>query len=99
MKSANIEYLDLAKTDLLEGYWFYEKQQMGLGEYFLSNIYTDIETLRTFAGIHRKVHGKYCLLSKRFPFAIYYKLAAGTVYIFAVVDCRRDPAWIREKLT
>ncbi len=47
MKSANIEYLDLAKSDLLAGYWFYEKQQTGLGEYFLSNIYSDIELLRT----------------------------------------------------
>ncbi len=98
MKSANLKFLDVAKIDLSDGYWFSEKQQTGLGKCFLSNVYSDIELLRTFAGIHRKIYGKYCLLSMRFPFAIYDSMSNGKVYIFAVVDCRRNPAWIREKL-
>jgi hypothetical protein len=36
--------------------------------------------------------------SKRFPFAIYYTLSNDTVLIHAVVDCRRDPAWLKGKL-
>jgi len=30
-----VEILDLAKLDLLEGYYFYEEQQAGVGSYFL----------------------------------------------------------------
>jgi hypothetical protein len=99
MKFARIEFLDQAKRDLLEGYWFYETQQTGLGEYFLEHIYSDMELLHSFAGIHTKVYGDYHrLLSKRFPYAIFYKMADDTAYIHAVVDCRRDPVWISRKL-
>ena len=94
-----IEILDLAEQDLLEGFCFYESKEAGLGSYFLNNLYSDIESLRIYAGIHAKPHKNYHrLLSKRFPFAIYYKVTDETAFIHAVVDCRRDPAWIRKKL-
>ena len=99
MKSANIEYLDQAKKDLIEGYWFYESQQQGLGDYFLKDVYSEIESLNSFAGIHRKVYGNYHrLLTRRFPFAVFYRLSGDAAYIYAVVDCRRDPASIQFKL-
>jgi len=95
----NIEILDLAKLDLLDGFHFYEEQQTGLGSYFLTSIYSDIESLRLYAGIHMQPHKDlHRLLSKRFPFAVYYKIQSGTVFVHAIVDCRRDPAWIRQRL-
>ena len=95
-----IEILDLAEHDLLEGFHFYESKEPGLGSYFLTGLYSDIESLHLYAGIHLKPHKNYHrLLSKRFPFAIYYTVTSKTVYIHAVVDCRRDPAWIRRKLS
>ena len=39
----------------------------------------------------------YRLLSRRFPFAIFYALEKDTVSIHAVLDCRSDPAWARER--
>lgn len=94
-----IEILDQAVTDLIEGFHFYEDQQAGLGSYFLTNLYADIESLQLYAGIHRKAYRKYHrLLSKRFPFAVFYAVQDETVYIHAVVDCRRNPAWIRRRL-
>jgi hypothetical protein len=94
-----IEILDQAAEDLIEGFHFYEAQQSGLGAYFLSNLYGDIESLRLYGGIHRQAYKEYRrLLSKRFPFAVFYTLRGETVFIRAVVDCRRDPAWIRERL-
>ncbi|HVU37571.1 MAG TPA: type II toxin-antitoxin system RelE/ParE family toxin [Opitutales bacterium] len=99
MKSAKIAILDRARADLVEGHWFYEGQQPGLGARFLENIYADIESLRNFAGIHREVHrNHHRLLAKRFPYAIYYKLADQTASITAIVDCRRNPGTIAEKL-
>ena len=38
------------------------------------------------------------LLSKRFPFAVYYRVEDQTALVYAVLDCRRSPAWIRKKL-
>ena len=32
-----VKITDFAKTDLEQGYFFYEQQQVGLGTYFLKN--------------------------------------------------------------
>ena len=94
-----IQILDLAKTDLIEGHRFYEDREAGLGDYFLANLYTDIDSLRLFGGLHpvpyRHFHRA---LSKRFPFAIFYTVEDETVRVRAVVDCRRRPSWIRRHL-
>jgi len=34
-----------AEEDLVEGYWFYDRQSLGLGDYFLSCLISDIESL------------------------------------------------------
>ena len=94
-----IELLDQAKDDLVDGFWFYEKQSPGLGAYFRDSLLAAIESLRLYAGIHRVVHGNcHRLLAKRFPFAVYYRLRGDTVRLQAVLDCRREPAWIRSRL-
>jgi hypothetical protein len=95
-----IEILDQAAEDLIEGFHFYEDQQVGLGTYFLNTLYSDIESLRIYGGIHRKAYkGFHRLLSKRFPFAVFYTVQEDAVYVRAVVDCRRNPAWIRKRLS
>ena len=91
-----LQILDLAKNDLIQGFHFYEDKEQGLGHYFLVNLYSDIESLKWFGGVHRKVYSAYYrALSKRFPFAIYYTIEEDTVKIRAVVDCRKRPSWIR----
>lgn len=95
----NIKILDLAERDLIEGFVFYEAQEAGLGSYFLTNLYADIESLKIYAGVHeRPFKAYYRLLSRRFPFAVFYKFEGNTVFIHAVLDCRRDPAWARDRL-
>jgi hypothetical protein len=89
-----------ALADLRRGFHFYERQDAGLGTYFLDSLYSDIDSLRLFAGIHTIHFGKfYRLLSKRFPFAVYYEVRGNTAFVRAVLDLRRDPDWIAEKLT
>jgi hypothetical protein len=65
-----IELLDSAEKDLLNGFKFYERQSKGLGIYFLDSLFSDIESLHLYAGIHALHFGYHRLLSKRFPFAI-----------------------------
>lgn len=94
-----IKILHSANQDLIDGYWFYEKQAKGIGGYFLDTLFSDIDSLKIYAGIHPISFKKYNrLLSKRFPFAVYYKIQDDTVLVYAVLDCRRNPAWIRKKL-
>ena len=88
-----------ALADLRRGFHFYERQEAGLGTYFLDSLYSDIDSLRLFAGIHTVHFGRfYRLLSKRFPFAVYYEVRDNTSFLRAVLDLRRDPAWLADKL-
>ena len=94
-----ISILPSASRDLIEGYSFYEKQTEGLGNYFLDSLYSDIDSLMISAGVHTLCFGSYLrLLSRRFPFAVYYRLEDDVAKIHAVLDCRRNPAWVRKRL-
>ena len=94
-----IEILNLAELDILDGFHFYESQASGLGLHFLENIYSDIDSLALNAGIHLKPHKNFHrLLSKKFPFAVYYSVSGETAFVHAVVDRRRNPAYIRQRL-
>lgn len=64
----------------------------GLGDYFLDSVFADIESLQLYAGVHSVHFGYHRLLTKRFPFAVYYRQEDQTVQVWAVLDCRRDPA-------
>lgn len=94
-----IQILDLAKDDLIDGHRFYEKKEAGLGDYFLRNLFADIDQLQITTGSHLKPYRDYHrVLSKRFPFAIFYTVEDEVVKVRAVVDCRRRPSWIRRHL-
>jgi plasmid stabilization system protein ParE len=88
-----------ALADLDDGYWFYELQESGLGDYFAITLSSDIEGLKITAGIHRKDYRDYHrVLSRIFPYAIYYTSTNSEVVVWAVIDCRRDPEWIWSRL-
>jgi plasmid stabilization system protein ParE len=93
-----VEISSDAEADLVEGYWFYERQSPGLGGYFRSCLIADIESLAYYGGIHEVEYGFHRALSKRFPFCIYYDMDDKTVIVAAVLDARRDPLWIRRRL-
>ncbi len=93
-----VQILSSAERDLEEGYYFYERQSTGLGGYFFDSLYSDIDSLAFFGGIHLSVFGHYRLLSNRFPFAIYYKTVNNVVIVSSVLDCRRNPIWVRKRL-
>ncbi len=94
-----IRILPSAIEDLEAGKNFYERQAPDLGDYFQDCLFSDIDSLVLYAGIHRVVFGFHRLLSKRFPYAVYYRLVGGEVaVVYRVLDCRRDPARIRRSL-
>ncbi len=93
-----IEILADAEQDIENGIYFYEAQKQGLGRYFLDTILADIDSLIIYAGIHIKIKGYHRHLSKRFPFAVYYKILDNTIKIYAVLDCRANPLSIEKRL-
>lgn len=93
-----VQVLEEALGDLAAGYHFYESQSDGLGTYFLDSLWSDVDSLCVYAGIHPVYLGYHRLLSKRFPFALYYRIDMNVARIRAILDCRRNPAWIRNRL-
>ncbi len=81
-----LKILPSALDDLRRGWSFYEQQQEGLGDYFQDSLFSDIDSLLLYAGVHQNVFGYHRLLSKRFPYAVYYTMDGE--------DLARRLAWI-----
>jgi plasmid stabilization system protein ParE len=94
-----LEILAEAEEDLQDGIRFYESQSPGVGRYFFESLWADIRSLYLFAGIHARDRGYYRMSAKRFPFAVFYRVKDDRVLVHAVLDCRRNPDWIRRQLT
>ena len=92
-----LRILSLAVGDLEAGRDFYELQQAGLGHYFLDTLFSDIEAL-LHAGVHVRYLDYFRALSKRFPYAIYYRINGDDIEIWRVLDCRQNPRWITKAL-
>ena len=90
-----IKILASAVEDLHAGRLFYENQGEGVGAYFFDSLFSDIDSLVLYAGIHQKVFGYYRLLSKRFPYAVYYTVEENLVLVWRILDLRRNPHRIR----
>lgn len=95
MKYRNVHLLDEAELDLRGGETFYNARESALGEYFIDSLISDLSSLQHYAGIHAKYLGCHRLISKRFPFAIYYVLEEDRAVVIAILDMRMKPNTIR----
>ena len=77
---------------------FYEAQEAGVGGYCVDSLLADIESLGLFSGIHPLHFEFHRMLAGRFPFGIYYREHGDETQVFAVLDLRRDPSWIRKEI-
>jgi hypothetical protein len=94
-----LRILSSAFKDLQIGKKFYDSQEAGIGEYFLDSLFSDVDSLKLYAGIHRMVAGYFRMLSKRFPYFIYYKInEENEVVVYRILDCRRDPKTPKREL-
>jgi len=39
------------------------------------------------------------MLASRFPYSVFYEIEGDVVKVFAVLDDRRDPEWISDRLS
>ena len=60
-----LKILSSAIDDLYQGRLFYERQGEGVGDYFFDSLFSDIDSLTLYGGIHSKFYGYHRMLVRR----------------------------------
>ena len=88
-----------AEQDLTQAYGWYEGRRAGLGEEFLTCVDACIQAICRTPEMHATVHENYRRgLVRRFPYAVFYESAAGTVTVYCVFHTSQDPDKWRRRL-
>jgi len=92
-----VEFRPHAFADVAEAFSWYEGQRAGLGPEFEADLEHAVDLLTRTAAAGPMVHrGVRRVLLRRFPFALYYELAAEKVKIRGVIHTKRHPStWKR----
>jgi len=93
-----VRILTSAFYDLAEAQEFYSKQGDGVGDYFLDTLFSEIDSLALFGGIHRVIFGYHRMVTRKFPYAVYYRKFPDEVLVYRVLDCRRNPQFHKSAL-
>ena len=87
------------EQDIAEAYAWYEGRRTGLGEELLSCVDACMEEIRSTPEMHAVDHENYRRgLVRRFPYAVFYEYAEGTVTVYGVFHTSRDPDKWRQRL-
>src|SRR3954454_24654867 len=88
-----------AEQDIADAYGWYEDRRAGLGEEFLSCVDACIQAICRAPEMHAPIHENYRRgLVRRFPYAVCYEYAAGTVTVYCVLHTSQDPDKWRQRL-
>jgi hypothetical protein len=77
-----VRVLRWAFEDLAAGRRFYDRQEAGVGQYFFDSLFSEIDSLVLYAGIHRIQFGYHRMLARRFPYVVYYRILKGEAVVF-----------------
>jgi len=94
----NIKILPSAINDLADGWRFYEHQNPGLGNYFGDSLFSDIDSLALYGGIHRQTSGYFVLRRNDFPMPSTIECketspSSGAYWIVAVIPAGSGRNW------
>jgi plasmid stabilization system protein ParE len=88
-----------AIRDVEEARQWYDERRPGLGEELLQSVNQCVESIRSNPEAFAIAHKSYRrALVRRFPYAVFYEFAAGTVTVYSVFHCSRDPETILDRL-
>jgi plasmid stabilization system protein ParE len=88
-----------AELDIAEAQVWYETQQTGLGAEFRSEVSRVIDRLAATPLIYQVVHRDIRrAIVRRFPYLIWYRVAAETVIVLACTYAGRDPERVKARL-
>jgi plasmid stabilization system protein ParE len=88
-----IDILPAASRDLEEAYRWYEGRSPGLGLEFTRSVEACLRHILANAELGEIVFKQYRrTMVRRFPYAIFYKLADRVVTVYSVFHCSQDPS-------
>jgi toxin ParE1/3/4 len=94
-----VVFLLAAERDLQEAYNWVAEHRQGKEQSFLRDVDSRLEHVKTFPLIGRLYRGRYRrLLIPRYPFGIFYVVESNRIVIHSILDLRRSPENIRERL-
>lgn len=88
-----------AEADLREAHCWYEAHRRGLGEEFLLCVDACVAGVLRYPRVAPAVHreARRALL-RRFPYGVFYVVGEEAISIIAVMDLRRSPVRLGERL-
>lgn len=87
-----------AEADALQAFRWYNEQLPGLGQEFLAELESAIESIRANPEACRKLNREYRrVLTRRFPYAVFYAIHAQRVVVFAILHTAQDPRLWRQR--
>jgi plasmid stabilization system protein ParE len=96
--TVTVRIRETAQRDIDEAARWYESQHLGLGNAFLDELLTTStrisEAPLAFPEVGRSARRA---MLRRFPFAIYYRLATDSAVVIAVMHGSRDPRRWRQR--
>jgi plasmid stabilization system protein ParE len=95
--SAPVIYLPEALADIDAAYAAYEQRAAGLGQRFLDQLQSRVDGIAAGPELYAVLRGGVRAAAlRRFPYVVYYRFEAGTVFVLAVLHGGRDPReWLR----
>jgi plasmid stabilization system protein ParE len=81
-----------AEVDLVTARDWYERQREGLGAAFLLCVEEVLERIGRTPEMYTAVYDDVRrALTRRFPYAVYYRIAGDDVVVLGILHTRRDP--------
>jgi plasmid stabilization system protein ParE len=97
--SYEVQVRRAAELDIAEAQVWYETQQSGLGAEFRSEVSRVIDQLAATPLIYQVVHRDIRrAIVRRFPYLVWYRIAAETVIVLACTYAGRDPERVKASL-
>ena len=94
-----VVFLLAAERDLQEAYNWVAEHRHGKELSFLRDLDSRLEHLKAFPLIGRLYRGRYRrLLIPRYPFGVFYVVESNRIVIHSILDLRRSPENIRDRL-
>jgi hypothetical protein len=95
----SIRFLPEVADDAVAAYAWYESRVPGLGDEFLRLFYASADEIPESPRLYQEVHAGFRRrLLRKFPYAVYFRIAQDQVVVFGLFHCARDPAAITEEL-
>lgn len=83
-----------AEGDINNARKWYESQREGLGDEFLLAVEAQLAAIQRYPMAYRTIFQEVRhVLTKRFPYGIFFQVIDDAVIVIAVMHSKRNPAW------